>query len=260
MVMDYQAALRLARDPPLEVLAGVLTVIITVHLLVERHLFRRDPVPRRDTPFLAGVNRVNALAYSIFSAISFFYCVYSLIELFQQSKPGFRVYKLLYCGDFRVHRLRTALIIYFWAKLWEGLLDLNLVTLRGIPIHIHFRLHHYTTPIFAWLGLATGSAHGFTFMLLNLWMHICVYAWHGGVRLPALHRFIRLFQYVQLFGGIAVCALAFVGRLSGASCTAADGLLGWAADTIPALLFYMYYRLFLIELRDFDAELKRKPE
>jgi hypothetical protein len=162
------------------------------------------------------------------------------------------------CGELRSARIDTVLAVYFWAKLWEGLVDLSLVTMRGFPVHIHFRLHHYSTPIFAWLGWRTASSHGYTFMLLNLFMHVMVYAFHGGLRSDLLHGCIRRWQYVQLFGGMSLCLLAFASRLSGHPCGSDEGLVSWLGDTVPAALYLMYYFLFRIELRDAAADAAKR--
>lgn len=262
-------------------LAAVVSIIVVVHLFVER---TRN---KRDTPLLSKINRTANLLYSLFSLVSLVGAVYALYLDFivpARVLPG----TLLYCADVRGTHTTPWLIVYFWAKLWEGLVDLTVTTLRGIPTHIHFRVHHYTTPIFAWLGWYTGSAHGYCFMLLNLYvpslhplcpeclvlfvlparpvaadlvsstMHVFVYAWHGGVRIPILFRVIRLWQSVQLHGGTLLCLLALSQRLQGRPCRGDDSVVGFAADVVPALLFQVYYQLFLIEVREFEASTAAK--
>jgi hypothetical protein len=133
-------------------------------------------------------------------------------------------------------------LVYFLSKMWEAF-DLVLVTLRGLPISLHFRVHHYTTPLFAWVFLQTRSAHGASFMWLNLLMHTMVYSWFAGVQHRFLLRAIRVWQYVQLLGGAGL-ALA-------AACTCPSSELPFAAgEVLPATLYLIYFVLFQLELRE----------
>ncbi len=135
---------------------------------------------------------------------------------------------------------------YFWSKLFEGVLDLTTVTLR-FPVNAHFRYHHYTTPVFAWLGRQTHASHAFVFMGLNLFMHAMVYAFHAGLHPAWLRPTIRFWQNVQLLGGISLAAVAVVARGAlGRPCSPES----WLGDAVPPLLFALYFVLFLDELRE----------
>ena len=159
----------------------------------------------------------------------------------------------------------TALLwAYFASKLYEGK-DLLIVSARGYPIHSHFRYHHYTTPLFAWVGLQSRSAHGLLFLVLNTVMHVFVCTFLSGYQPPWLKLLLRRWQWVQLGGGFITACLALLQRVSGAPCTesaAAGGgtLVAWAADVVPPLLFAMYACLFLKELADEAAAAGAKKE
>jgi hypothetical protein len=147
----------------------------------------------------------------------------------------------LFCGQVEHSSL---LRVYFYSKLWE-LIDLVMCSLRGIPINAHFRVHHYTTPVFAFLGLVTRSSSSFVFMGLNLFMHVMVYAFHAGFQPNVLKRMIRFWQNVQLLGGSALAGVALLMRYAGSPCS--YSVFG---DLIPPCLYMTYYVLFLKELRD----------
>ena len=136
-------------------------------------------------------------------------------------------------------------VFYFWSKLWEGLIDLPTCSLR-FPVNAHFRVHHYTTPIFAYLGMVTLASHAFVFMGLNLFMHVMVYAFHAGFQPNFLLRAIRFWQNVQLLGGIFLSSIALAHRVFGNPCSA-ESFLG---DVVPPILFGTYYWLFQLELRE----------
>ena len=178
-----------------------------------------------------------------------------------------------HCGALPVtFPVAVVLFAYFVSKLVEAT-DLVLVTLRGFPIATHFRVHHYTTPLFGWLGLVSRSHHGAVFMLLNLVMHGMVYAFHAGCHSPLLKAAIRCWQYVQLCVGVALSGAALASKLaargahasasgtadlgsgSGAvpawlACGAVDDSQSVVYDGVPMVLFATYFVLFQLELRE----------
>lgn len=152
----------------------------------------------------------------------------------------------LYCATLPdTPAVNILLFTYFASKLAEAA-DLLLVSARGIPVVPHFRFHHYTTPLFAYVGWQSRSAHGAVFLLLNAAMHVMVYAFHAGYQPAALKTAIRRWQYVQLLGGGALGIAALLSRLAGLPCSA-DG--GYLADLVPPVLFSAYFILFQMELQ-----------
>jgi hypothetical protein len=217
------------------------------------------------TVLIIGVHRANELfgprvdLARLNHTLNLFYSLASLLGLLVSTwilahhSSLFSSLDNLLCSELPAS-LDTVQRVYFYSKLWEGLLDLNIVTARGFPIIAHFRWHHYTTPCFAYLGVLTRSSHSALFMLLNLTMHALVYFFLSGRRYDSLKRVIRMWQYVQLLGGVALCIASLYFRVAGNPCTRADwiGVLG---DTLPALLFLLYLHLFQLEL-----ELEKQQE
>lgn len=137
-------------------------LLLSVFSIVSLHLFIEYVPRKQDSPNLAWLNRTANLSYGIFSFLSLSLSLYILrVEIIPRNSSVLW-YRLPYCANIHGYWVDVVLLVYFWSKLWEGVVDLTVVTLRGIPIHIHFRLHHYTTPIFAWLGWRAGTAHGYS--------------------------------------------------------------------------------------------------
>jgi hypothetical protein len=196
--------------------------VICLHLFVENFIGRlRIPLER-----ISRIAHTLNVIYSVASLIGLLWWLYLVAT--HLSRHSF-------CGSFEFAEDLSR--FYFWSKLWEGISDLNSVTFRGYPINSHFRIHHYTTPIFAWLGWRTRSAHAFYFMGMNLFMHFMVYLWHGNIQIPIFKPLIRFWQYVQLLGGILLCAIAYF------QCATST----WV-DLIPAVLFSTYFVLFQFEI------------
>lgn len=125
----------------------------------------------------------------------------------------------------------SLLWVYFSSKAVEGL-DLVWCSLRGAPIGLHFRLHHYTTATFAYLFWRGGTAvpHALGFMTLNVVMHCMLYAFLAlPSTKPFLHRPIRVWQVVQLGGGVLLALISF-----------AHGCASPLADGVPVALYAMY--------------------
>lgn len=171
--------------------------------------------------------------------------------------PRRTIFSSLWCGKLpETEAVTQVLFFYFACKIWEGI-DLVTVTLRGYPIIAHFRLHHYTTPLFAYLGWVSRSHHGALFLLLNTLMHVMVYAFFTSERMRTkiLIRAIRFWQYVQLLTGIVVGLLAgYEYWVGGGPCSPSPpgSPVAWSdgwSDTVPAALFVLYLCLFQLELR-----------
>lgn len=213
-------------SPSLLVLAFVEVTIIGVHQVIERRCLPfKYAVQLR--PLANGLN----IVYGIASLLGLLWWIDLSI-----SDPAAIFLRL--CEP--IPNVSTVFSsVYFYSKLWEGVVDLTTVSLRGIPVALHFRVHHYTTPIFAWIGLHQRTPPGFLFAGLNLFMHALVYLWHGGVQVPFFKPLIRGWQHVQLLGGIVAYLLFYL--IS--PCSTLE-------DIVPTLLFAVYYGLFQLELRE----------
>jgi hypothetical protein len=220
--------------PSLGLLIAVELMIVGLHQLVERNL-----APRKDSAWLRRICYFFNLLYSVASLLGLVWWLY-LLSL----RPS-----VLWtiCDQLNSEAYVPFFAVYFFSKLWEGVIDLNVVTLRAIPVSVHFRVHHYTTPVFAWIGWAGHAPHAFLFAGLNLFMHVMVYAWHGGVQPRIVLPLIRFWQHVQLLGGIAVAVLSF------SLCSQAS-----IVDLVPAACFATYYVLFQQELRQEAADSHEK--
>lgn len=184
-------------------------------------------------------------SYAIASALAFVYAAAVLLPHLSQSS--------VYCGCLpSSDAVDGVLRWYFLSKLVEAT-DLVLVTLRGFPVSRHFQVHHYTTPLFAYVGWQSRSAHGATFCLLNLFMHAMVYTFHAGYQPALLLRALRLWQHVQLLGGTVLAVGACWQRAQGTPCTT-DDAMGWLADALPPALYLTYYVLFQQELAEERVE------
>lgn len=119
--------------------------------------------------------------------------------------------------------------------------------MRGFPIHPHFRWHHRTTPLLAWVFLTSRSLHGIAFLVLNAVMHAMLYTFLSGVigQPPWLKAAIRRWQYVQLLGGALLAASACAQRVGG---LCPNGSI--TDDCVPLGLYLLYLFLWRMELRD----------
>ena len=225
-------------------LLGVTAVVIGMHAVVERVLVPRG-VLAKHVEAVAVVGKLWCALYSVASLVGLLWW----LLLATHVPVG-----TLLCG-----RVATGSLLwdaYFWSKLLEGLFDLTTVTLR-FPVNAHFRYHHYTTPVFASLGMMSNASHAFLFMGLNLFMHVMVYAFHAGVHIWWLRPTIRFWQNVQLFGGMLAAAIALGARgILGRPCSPES----WLGDAVPPLLFALYYVLFLDELREEARNRSHKDE
>jgi hypothetical protein len=224
-------------------LVAVTGVIVGLHACVERVVAPRKMVD----PGVAAL--VGKCWNNVYSAASLLGLLWWLWIVASTRVP----LASLLCG--RVAPDSALWEVYFWSKLAEGIMDLTTVTLR-FPIIAHFRWHHYTTAVFAWLGWQTNASHAFVFMGLNLFMHAMVYAFHGGFNSPLLHRTIRFWQNVQLLGGIGMASIAIVARLAGRPCSPES----WLGDVVPPLLFALYFVLFLDELWEAEKEKQKQKQ
>ncbi len=218
-------------------------VVVGLHALVERGLAPRKVV---NVATVAALGKCWCGLYAVASFLGL---------LWWLSLAAREVPSSLLCGHITTESALWE--AYFWSKLFEGVIDLTTVTLR-FPINAHFRYHHYTTPVFAWLGWHTHSTHSFGFMGMNLFMHAMVYAFHAGagVHVPWLRPMIRFWQNVQLLGGIGLATVAVYARGAlGRPCS----LDSWLGDVVPPLLFALYFVLFLDELRE-EAKQARKEK
>lgn len=78
--------------------------------------------------------------------------------------------------------------------------DMVLVLLQGYPVHIHFRLHHWTS--LAWTFARTRASAGASFLLANAFMHAWVYLYHGGARWKPVFWVCRVWGHAQLAIGM----------------------------------------------------------
>ena len=224
---------------PFTLLAMVIVIVTFHHVLCEKILLRYNLLSPQIVTFLATVGKTNNYFYSAASGLMFLAGTVFLL-------PDILLHSLYFSCGLISPRHEWLLELYFWSKLWEGLWDLSIVTLRGFPIHIHFRLHHYSTPIFAWLGLVTRSTHGAVFLLLNTFMHLMVYAFHGGFQPPWLKSAVRGFQWVQLGGGMLVSGVSYLQEDRCGVLPPYDVV----HTVVPGGLYALYLVLFQFELRD----------
>jgi hypothetical protein len=106
--------------------------------------------------------------------------------------------------------INSVFTIYYYSKLYE-FLDIIFVSLMGFPLHPHFQFHHCTTLSFAWTFLFYRSAHGGTFLLANVFMHILLYLYLSQDRTAnnLLHNkvvfyMIRVWGHAQLLIGMVM--------------------------------------------------------
>jgi hypothetical protein len=211
-------------------------LVAIVHQVVENN---PSICVRPKSKWLHRLGPLYSAGYSLASAVWFVYgCVYVVPVLLSTS---------FYCSILPPSpEVDTFLFVYFLSKLVE-VIDLVSVTARGYPVNLHFRVHHYTTPLFGYVGWMSRSAHGASFALANLLMHVMVYAFHSGFQPPQLKSCLRFWQHVQLSTGILLALAACWRRWNGLACTS---VTGWSADLIPPLLFATYYVLFQRELAE----------
>lgn len=152
--------------------------------------------------------------------------------------------------------------IYYLSKLWE-IVDIILVSLMGFPIHLHFRVHHNTTPILGLILFYHRTTCGLIFMIANTFMHFWVYLYHGGIQNRLTFAVVRAMGHVQLLVGIIGCIFSMWVQLSNSSRVALlftfNRLL--VSEFIPLALYTAYFLLFRDEVRQtrtFDELMKSK--
>jgi hypothetical protein len=180
------------------VLFVVEAIIVGLHFLVERVIAGRVLV---NVSVVASLSHLFNAVYSVASLIGFVWWLRVAVRAFDSTN--------WLCGE--VGEPSALFEAYFWSKLHEGVVDLTTCSLR-FQINQHFRWHHYTTPMFAYLGWQSRSSHSFVFMGLNLWMHVMVYAHHAGIHSPFLKVCFVCFSFVFCgFGSLVWGALVAVG-------------------------------------------------
>lgn len=212
----------------------------------------------KGSTLLSRLSKIDQMVYSLVSFVGALFGSYYLYLYVSDpfSQPLFSLRSPLACGALRHPTAQLLLEVYFWSKLYEAH-DLVVVIARGYPINAHFVVHHISTPLFAWVGYVSCSAHGMSFLVLNCIMHTMLYAFFAGFSYNWLKSLLRFWQNVQLWGGILLCSMALSERLQGRPCTRQEGVaMGWYADTWPIILFLTYFALFRLELAEEAREME----
>lgn len=192
------------------------------------------------------------IAYAMVSGL---FSVYSVWMVFDQGLLSVRPSSL-------PEAFTSLFYIYYLSKLWE-VIDIILVELMGHPIHLHFRVHHNTTPLLGLLLFQHRTYSGLIFMIANTFMHFWVYLYHGGVQNRTTFAMVRSMGHIQLLTGIVCSALAIWVELT--SSASVSVLLAFnrllLSEFIPLVLYSVYFVLFRIEVqetRTFDELMKSK--
>eukprot|EP00457_Paulinella_chromatophora_P004673 gb/GEZN01004685.1/.p1 GENE.gb/GEZN01004685.1/~~gb/GEZN01004685.1/.p1 ORF type:complete len:604 (+),score=72.03 gb/GEZN01004685.1/:25-1836(+) len=229
MVALEELANRLQRPIDGLSFAAVLGVLFGSHLLLSVSKLRWDKA------HVIGPT-VN-LIYGFVNAV--WLCV--LLSRIQLLFPAFRIASLPF-----THHLCLApdpswlpyFALYFYSKLFE-FQDLCWVQLRGFPISPHFRFHHLTTPILAYLMWTRPTFPAVFFMAANVLMHTILYlylSWLGLRPIRWLWYVVQVWGQCQLYIGIIFSVLYL--RTCGAE----------PAISIPLFLLFCYAVLHWFEM------------
>lgn len=174
---------------------------------------------------------LNSLLFCLFTIyIVYLSNIWTSVESLWQANLVLNPYK---------NEFETILYIYYLSKIWEYI-DIILVSLNGLPIHIHFRVHHNTTIILAWFIYQYKSASGLTFLILNTWLHFFVYLYHSQLFMNDLIWFMcRFFGYFQLIiGMICTINVIFINEKKN----------DFFSEVIQLILYVLYFILFQYEI------------
>jgi hypothetical protein len=210
-----------------------------------------DQLGTRWEPAKKVASRLN-ICYAVASGL---FCLYTLWVVFDQGLLSSQPAVL-------PDALTPLFYIYYMSKLWE-VVDIVLVTLMGYPIHVHFRVHHNTTPLLGLILFHHRTYSGLVFMIANTCMHFWVYLYHGGVQNRTTFAFVRFLGHAQLLLGLVCGSWAMAAQLAQAPRVAL--LLTFnqliVAEGIPLVLYAVYFALFRVEVTEtqsFDELMKRK--
>lgn len=195
----------------------------------------------------AAVAKINNLLYA---ALSGAFCIWALWSLYSLGILSImHLFLVIGPEDPYIHEgLESILHVYYLSKYWEAL-DLILVSLMGIPVNIHLRVHHNTTPLLAWVILREHPISGVVFMLCNTFMHFWIYLYFGGLQHRVVFLMVRIVGHLQLLVGMTCCVYVLL------HCEEAR-----MSEAVQLALYAVYFMLFRNEITDEAKEERRKKD
>lgn len=161
--------------------------------------------------------------------------------------------------------LQQLRLIYFYSKFWEAI-DIILVSLSNPEyLHIHFVVHHNSTPIIGMVAYLFWTPSSIVFMLLNTFQHFWVYSYFAGLRNNLFFAMTRLFGHLQLVLPIAVSVYSLWDFFAASGSTTCDAIfdsgrlriISRVLEVVPLMLYAVYLWLLRVEIQDYNKATAR---
>jgi len=217
-------------------MVGLTVFFFVSHLILERTSVRMPWVKDLQNPYY--------IVYALASGIGSIWCTGLLF-----THGVFDSISNTYCTCLPLDSFGNLLQLYYLSKLLD-FTDIIGCILRGVPLHIHFRIHHCTTLALAYTFLRYPSSHGGLFMAANMFMHLFVYP-RESYSFFRTFSFIwwtcRIWGHVQLILGAVASLASLVSALKGTPCPC--GVV--EADAFDLFIYVLYFCLYQKQIWDY---------